>query len=880
MDKQYHIITHDEALLSLSSSKEGLSQQEAEIRLEKYGKNELEAAKKPSLLKRLLLQLANPMIIVLIGAGIISGFFSEFVDMGIIFGIVLLNAAMGIFQESKAEKAIEALKKMSSPSAKALRGGRRVILDAGDLVPGDIVELEAGDTVPADMRLIEENGLRCEESSLTGESVPVEKDPAPIAKTDAVLGDRVNMAYFGSSVVYGRGSGVVTATGMSTEMGKIAKAITSTEESKTPIQRRMEELSKTLSLLVLVICAVIVAIGFFRFGHEQLFHSFLMAVSLAVAAIPEGLPTALTIIMALGVSVMARHSAIIRKLPAVETLGCTEIICSDKTGTLTQNRMTVKELYCGGSFSAAEGPAPEGDELRLIECLAYCNDSSESSAEDGSQRLLGDPTETALITLAQSRGYERRETLKSSPRVFSLPFDSDRKLMSTFHRSKDGILQYTKGAPDILLSKCDRALIRGDIVPLDEKVMQGIREANASMGSRALRVLAAAYETRAGVPAEGDVSCENGMIFLGLVGMIDPARPEVRDAVRLCRAAGIRPVMITGDHRDTAVAIAADLGIISDGGLAITGAELDKIPQDIFDRDVSKYSVYARVSPEHKVRIVSAWQKQGKIVAMTGDGVNDAPSLKAADIGIGMGITGTDVTKNVADMVLADDNFATIVVAVREGRMIYSNIRKAVQFLLSSNLAEVLSVLVATIMGFEILHTIHILFINLISDTFPALALGLEPAEKDIMEQRPRKADEGIFAGGLGISVAVQGAYIALATLAAYFIGARHSAETGVTMAFSTLIIVQMLHALNVRSRDKSIFTIGFFKNPKLLLASLGSIALTVIMVCVPPIASFFSLTPLSGMLWLYSVLISLSIIPFVELMKLIRRALSRRKAK
>lgn len=870
----FHSLNASEVLAAEKSSPRGLDTSEADGRLARYGENRLEEGKKKSLFSRIIEQLKNPMIIVLIVAGAISGAFGEWVDMLIIFAVVALNTVMGIVQEGKADAAIAALKSMTSSTSKVRRDGTTVLLPVERIVPGDIVELEAGDCVAADLRLIESASLKIEEAALTGESVPAEKDASARVDASAVLGDRVNMAYNGTSVVYGRGAGVVVATGMNTQMGHIAGSLLAAEEKQTPIQKKLAELSKVLTVLVLAICVVIMAATLIRdwrsgvLSAVSAIDAFLLSVSLAVAAIPEGLPAVVTIVMALGVERMADRGAIIRKLPAVETLGCTQIICSDKTGTLTQNRMTVVKVATAAGLHDADGISAGLVVERLVEAMAFCNDTHRSP-----EGLVGDPTETALVAFADKLGYPVDKKLAAAPRSGEYPFDSERKLMTTFHATHGQFIQYTKGAPDVLLDRCDRILTEDGIADMDDETRALIRGMNDRMAGEALRVLAAAMELRETVPASSELG-EYGLVFLGMYGMIDPARPEVKDAVEVCRRAGVRPIMITGDHKTTAVAIARELGILREGQLALTGAELDRISDEEFRATVERYSVYARVSPEHKVRIVEAWQSRGKVCAMTGDGVNDAPALSRADIGVGMGITGTDVTKNVADMVLTDDNFATIIVAVEEGRKIYANMRKCVQFLLSCNLAEVLSVLVATLSGFSLLHTVQILWINLVSDTFPALALGIEPAEPDSMNTPPRSADEGVFSGGVGISVAYQGIFLTAMTLIAYFIGRAHSPETATTMAFCTLTLSQMFHSLNVRSLSGSLFKIGFFGNRFAWGAIILSVVLTVLITTVPGLNAIFHLQALSLGEWAAVFGLSIALIPVVELVKILKRRL------
>ncbi|MBQ2249491.1 MAG: cation-translocating P-type ATPase, partial [Clostridia bacterium] len=688
-------------------------------------------------------------------------------DVVIIMAVVLINAILGVFQESKAEKAIEALQEMSKAQSKVLRDGHQISIPSEDLVVGDVIILEAGDAVPADARIIECASMKIEEAALTGESVPVDKKVetlTPDANGNVALGDRKNMVFMGSTVVYGRGKAVVTATGMDTEMGKIADALAQAEEGKTPLQIKLAGLSKILTYLVIAICVVIFGVqlgrAFLTTGtitFEPVLESFMIAISLAVAAIPEGLATVVTIVLSIGVTNMSKRNAIIRKLTAVETLGCTQIICSDKTGTLTQNKMTVVDHY-------------GDDEALLATAMSLCSDAEFDVNEN---TAVGEPTECALVNYAHKLGLDKNVQKTQLVRIGEVPFDSGRKMMSTVHRDEKGsLIQFTKGAPDEVLKRCSKALVGNTVVAMTDEIRASILASNKAMADQALRVLMAAKKELDAEPAEyTPEAVENDLCFVGLVGMIDPVRPEVKPAIDECRSAGIRPIMITGDHKDTAVAIAMQLGIITDASQAITGAELDEISDEEFETAVEKYSVYARVQPEHKTRIVNAWRKKGKVTAMTGDGVNDAPSIKNADIGVGMGITGTDVTKNVADMILADDNFATIVSAVGEGRRIYDNIRKAIQFLLASNLSEVLSIFFATLMGFAIFQPVHLLWINLITDCFPALALGMEKPEADVMNRKPRDSKEGIFAGGLGFAVAYQGALVTLITLASYLIG-------------------------------------------------------------------------------------------------------------
>jgi len=852
---KYYLRTVGETIADLDSSLDGLSQQQASDRLAKYGPNKFDEAKKDSFFKRFLKQIADPMIIMLIAAAAISAALGEITDMVIIVIVVLVNSLLGVYQESKAEKAIEALQQMSAAMAKVKRGGQLVLVKTAQLVPGDVVQLDAGDAVPADMRLTECASLKIEEAALTGESVPSEKSLAmpKAADGDVALGDRRDMAYLGTNVVYGRGCGIVTATGMQTEMGRIAGIITNTADDKTPLQKKLAGLSRTLSILVIGICVFIFAFGLIRtgdFSGTHMLDLFMTAVSLAVAAIPEGLVAVVTVVLSLGVTRMSKRQAIIRKLTAVETLGCTQVICSDKTGTLTQNRMTVTADY---------GPA-----VPLATALCLCNDARRQ--DDGT--AIGDPTETALIDYAAKHDLLQTKLQARLPRVGEVPFDSERKLMSTIHqKSQGGFVQYTKGAVDELLGRCTHILTPQGVRPLTAEDAMAIKDFNKGLADQALRVLAAAYADYDAVPDRIDSdSVEKDLTFIGMVGMIDPIRPEVKDAVADCRTAGIHVVMITGDHKDTAVAIARQLGILTDPSQALTGRELNAISDQQLDRDIEHYTVYARVQPEHKVRIVKAWQKRGMIAAMTGDGVNDAPALKTADIGVGMGITGTDVTKNVAEMVLADDNFATIVHAVGEGRRIYENILKAIAFLLSSNMAEVVALFTATLLDIRLLLPVHLLWVNLITDSLPALALGVEDAEPDNMSKAPRPSNEGIFANGVGAGIVYQGLAIAALTLTSYFYGLHYSGADGMTMAFITLSMCEIFHSFNMRSLDKSIFRLG--RHNMLLYGSmLLSFALTAAAVYTP-LNTFFHLQALQPMEFVTAMALSLAIIPLVEIVK------------
>ena len=863
--------TQDDILTELESSASGLSEEQAEERLERYGENKLAEAKKTTVLQRFFQQLKDPMLLILLAAAAVSAVTNalsgeSFTEVFIILVVVLLNAVLGVIQESKAEAAIEALQSMTAAKCKVLRGGELKVIESSRLVPGDVVVLEAGDAVPADGRLLESASLKIEEAALTGESVPVNKAVEVIFDGDVPLGDRRNMCYMGSTVVYGRGRAVVTATGMGTEMGRIAGVLAQTEQEQTPLQRKLSQLGGVLSKLVLGICVFIFVFDLLVAGDFSLYsvlRTFMVAVSLAVAAIPEGLATVVTVVLSIGVTNMSKRNAVIRRLTAVETLGCTQVICSDKTGTLTQNKMTVIEHY---------GPVD-----KLAAAMTLCCDAVYSP--DGAQ---GEPTEAALVNFGAANGQIKPELENEQPRVAEAPFDSMRKMMSTVHKCGDSYIQYTKGAPDEVLKCCTSYLDSGEVLPLTDEKRQEILSVNHAMADRALRVLAAA-ERRWDAPPEdcSPANLEHELCFIGLTGMIDPVRPEVKAAIDECRRAGIRPIMITGDHKDTAVAIARELGIIDDASQAIEGRELNRLSDDELDRVIDKYSVYARVQPEHKVRIVSSWRRRGMITAMTGDGVNDAPSIKSADIGVGMGITGTDVTKNVADMVLSDDNFATIVDAVGEGRRIYDNIRKTIQFLLASNMSEVVGVFVATLMGFTLLNPVHLLFINLITDCFPALALGLERGEPDIMDRPPRKASDGIFAGGLGVDIAYQGVLIAVITLASYIIGhcmeVGHFAwphgisDDGMTMAFLTMNMCEILHSFNMRSQRRSIFTLHGH-NKLLWVAMLAALALTTIVLEVPAIAAAFGFTPVDWNEYAVALGLAILVVPIVELVKLFQR--------
>lgn len=872
-----------------TSQENGLTAQQAQERLEQYGPNKLAEGKKKSLFARFIDQIKDPMIIILLAAAMISlivsivegaNHWSDYADVFIILIVVLINAVLGVFQESKAEQAIEALQEMAAAMSKVIRDGEIIEIKSEELVPGDIILLEAGDAVPADARILESVSMKIEEAALTGESVPSGKISQLLTlkkdEKDVPLGDRKNMAYMGSTVVYGRGVAVVVATGMDTEMGKIADAIAQADEGQTPLQIKLGQLSKVLTVGVLAVCVVIFAFSLIKaqlaggITGEVFLDTFLIAVALAVAAIPEGLAAVVTIVLSIGVTNMSKRNAIIRKLTAVETLGSAQIICSDKTGTLTQNKMTVVE------HSAA-------DENFLATAMALC--TSAKLQEDGN--IIGEPTEAALVAYANSINLPKPMLETNQPRVGEAPFDSVRKMMSTVHQTDGKIMQYTKGAPDVVIQNCTHILTPNGIVPLTQELIDDVLKTNKAFADKALRVLAVAYREYDAAPTSYEpADLENNLTFIGLVGMIDPVRPEVIDAIEECKDAGIRAIMITGDHLDTAVAIAKEIGILTDTSQAITGAQLNEMSDEEFEKCVGDFSVYARVQPEHKVRIVTAWKKLGKITAMTGDGVNDAPAMKSADIGVGMGITGTDVTKNVSDMVLADDNFATIVNAVEEGRRIYDNIRKTIQFLLSANLSEVLSIFFATMLGFTILQPAHILWINLITDVFPALALGMEKAEPDIMNRKPRKANENLFGGGLGVDVIYQGVLVTILILVAFLVGeflqngvwAFKDSRDGITMAFLTMSMIEIFHSFNLRSQRGSIFSLKG-QNKFLWLAMIASFVMTVAVIYVPFLREAFDFTAISPTEFIVSMALAFSIIPLVEIVKFFQRLHAKRKA-
>ena len=876
----------EEVLKSLGTSVDGLSTAQAKERLDAYGFNELDEGEKRSLLSKFIDQFKDLMIIILLVAAalsVITEGMHGLTDACIILAVVVLNAAFGVYQEGQAEAAIEALKNMSSPLARVRRDGNIVEIDSRELVPGDIVLLEAGDVVPADMRLLEAASLKIEEAALTGESVPVEKDITETVAADAGIGDRVNMGYQNSNVTYGRGTGVVTNTGMYTEVGKIADMLANADESQTPLKQSLEQLSKTLTYLIVAIALVTFLVSVFIRGEQPL-EGLMVAVALAVAAIPEGLPAIVTILLSLGTTTLAKRNSIVRKLPAVETLGSTEIIASDKTGTLTMNQMTVEKVYTNGQLQSADTKL--GADNTTLRIMNFANDTK----VDPDGKLIGDPTETALVQFGLDHNFDVRDVLKSEPRVAELPFDSDRKLMSTIHKEADGTyFVAVKGAPDQLLKRVTRIEINGEIRPITDADKQAILTTNKDLAKQALRVLMMAYKTTSDIPTLESEVVESDLIFSGLVGMIDPERPEAAEAVRVAKEAGIRPIMITGDHQDTAEAIAKRLGIIDPNDTedhVLTGAELNELSDEEFQKVFKQYSVYARVSPEHKVRIVKAWQNDGKVVAMTGDGVNDAPSLKTADIGIGMGITGTEVSKGASDMVLADDNFATIIVAVEEGRKVFSNIQKSIQYLLSANMAEVFIIFFATLFGWDVLQPVHLLWINLVTDTLPAIALGVEPAEPGIMTHKPRGRQSNFFDGGVFGAIIYQGILQTILVLAVYGWGLvfpEHHTQGAIhadalTMAFATLGLIQLLHAFNVKSVYQSVFKVGLFRNKTFNWAIPVAFVFLMATIVVPGFNNLFHVSHLSLTQWLAVIVGSFLIVVLVELVKATQRALGKDK--
>lgn len=886
----FYTQSQKDVLEAVESNIDGLTSQEAKARLDAYGHNELEEGEKRSLVAKFLDQFKDLMIIILLVAAVLSVITSGgegVTDAIIILTVVVLNAAFGVYQEGQAEAAIEALKNMSSPLARVRRDGHVVEVDSKDLVPGDIVLLEAGDVVPADMRLLETASLKIEEAALTGESVPVEKEADAEVTADAGIGDRLNMAYQNSNVTYGRGLGVVTNTGMYTEVGHIAGMLASADETDTPLKQNLNQLSKVLTYVVIIIAAITFAVGVFLRGEAPL-AGLMTAVALAVAAIPEGLPAIVTVVLSLGTQTLAKRNAIVRKLPAVETLGSTEIIASDKTGTLTMNQMTVEKVFYDGSLHEADEPIALGLDLPLLRSVVLANDTK----IDQEGKLIGDPTETAFIQFALDKGYDVKAYLEAYPRIAEVPFDSERKLMSTIHQLPNGqYLVAVKGAPDQLLKRCTTRDNAGDIAPITQDITDLIAENNSAMAHQALRVLAGAYKIIDELPEDiSSETVEQDLIFTGLVGMIDPERPEAAQAVQVAKEAGIRPIMITGDHQDTAEAIAKRLGIIDPNDTedhVFTGAELDELSDEDFQKVFKQYSVYARVSPEHKVRIVKAWQNEGKVVAMTGDGVNDAPSLKTADIGIGMGITGTEVSKGASDMVLADDNFATIIVAVEEGRKVFSNIQKSIQYLLSANMAEVFTIFFATLFGWDVLEPVHLLWINLVTDTLPAIALGVEPAEPGVMKHKPRGRKSSFFSGGVMGAIIYQGIFQTLLVLGVYgwallfpeHAGNNHAIhEDALTMAYATLGLIQLVHAFNVKSVYQSIFTVGLFKNKLFNWAIPVAFVLLMATIAIPGFNEFFHVSQLSLTQWGAVIVGSLLMVVLVEIVKAFQRATAQDK--
>ncbi|SON68767.1 Calcium-transporting ATPase 1 [Latilactobacillus sakei] len=882
VDKQTTFFTQstDATLKALATTPQGLTQEQVEKRLAENGRNQLTEKKRKSLAIRFLEQFKDFMIIVLLVAAMIAGFLAhEWPDAFIILAVVILNAIFGVFQEAKAEQAIDALKEMATPDAHVRRDGEIVTIKSEELVVGDIVLLEAGDIVPADLRLLESAALKIEESALTGESVPVDKTVETLTDPESGIGDRTNMAFMNSNVTYGRGVGVVTGTGMQTEVGKIAGMLNQADETTTPLQMNLSQLGKSLTIMILIIAAIVFVVGYLRHAQSPI-NMLLTAISLAVAAIPEGLPAIVTIILALGTQKMVKRKAIVRKLPAVETLGSTDIIASDKTGTLTMNQMTVEKIFTNNQLQDAGATLP-ADNLTL-KIMNLANDTRIKADGD----MIGDPTETALIAYGRDKDFDINAALAAEPRVAEVPFDSERKLMTTIHQQADGqFLMTTKGAPDELLKRVTHYIdAQGVVQPMDDAERQLLLDTNHGLAKQALRVLALAYKVLPSVPATVDPTIETDLIFAGLVGMIDPERPEAKQAVTDAHSAGIRTLMITGDHRDTAEAIALRLGIITpeeDADAAvITGAELDQMDDQEFAKKVTQYAVYARVAPEHKVRIVKAWQKHGKVVAMTGDGVNDAPALKSADIGIGMGITGTEVSKGASDMVLADDNFSTIVIAVKEGRKVFANIQKSIQYLLSANLGEVLTLFMMTVLGWQILQPVHILWINLVTDTFPAIALGVEPTEPGIMNQKPRGRKSNFFSGGVFQAIIYQGLLEGGITLAVYALAITfpvHQASglahaDALTMAYATLGMIQLFHAFNVKSVHQSIFTVGFFKNKAFNWAVLASFILLAATIMIPGLNGLFHVSHLDLYQWGTVLAASFMLVVIVEIVKFFQR--------
>lgn len=875
MEKDIYNLSVEEVIKNMSSSSEGLTDNEASLRLEKNGPNKLKEGKKKTMIGRFIDQFKNIMIIILLVASVVSGIVAKIegdslTDAIIILVVVLLNAIMGVMQESKAEKAIDSLKTMSLPFIKVRRNGIVKSIKTEDLVVGDIVLLEAGDFVPADMRITLNNSLRVEEAALTGESLPIDKKIDTL-EGEVALADRKNMLYSGSSVVYGRGEGIVTATGMDTELGKIATILTDSKEELTPLQKKMNEISKALSIIVVIIGLLMVIVGVAR--NNPLLEVFMLAVSLAVAAIPEGLPAAITIILSIGVQKMAKENSIVRKLSSVEALGSTEVICSDKTGTLTQNKMTVKEICLGAQTKKLEdielAEAKSEEMATLMHGMLLCNDTKYGEKEG---ELLGDPTETALVAAAHKYDIEKSRYDIRHERKSEIPFDSDRKMMSTINEYKGAFRMYTKGAIESILARCTHAVIDGKTVDMTDDVKAQILERNNEMSTKALRVLAFAYKDLKTIPNDlVSDKVEKSLTYVGLVGMIDPPRPEAKDAVTKCFEAGMTPVMITGDNKETAVAIATELGIMKKGLLAITGAELDKMSDEEFEKKIDKIRVYARVSPENKLRIVKTWKKLGKTVAMTGDGVNDAPALKNADIGVGMGITGTEVSKSVSSMVITDDNFATIVVAIKEGRRIYNNIQNVIAYLLASNLAEVIIIFFGTLFGHNIMLPLQLLWINLITDTIPAITLGFEKAEKGVMKEKPRSAKEKFFNPFLTCRIIIPAVAKSILILTVFMITEKEYGHAeAMTMAFIMLSFIELLFAYTMRSDRRLVTSIGIFSNKPMVIGTIITLGLQFMVILVPVLADVFKVASLDSHLYLICLLSAIGFVIFAEIVKII----------
>ena len=862
----WETLRKEEVLQKLKTDKRGgLAKEEVENRQKEYGKNKLKEKQKETILMRFIKQFNDFMIIILIIASIISAGVSymqgenDYIDSIIIIAIVILNAIMGVIQETKAEKSIEALQKMTPRKTKVIREGKTKEINAEELVPGDIVILEAGNYVPADSRIIEAHNLKIEESSLTGETEAVTKNAEIICKKDVPLGDRLNMAYMSTIIVNGHGMAIVTEIGMNTKVGQIANMIIENEAPETPIQKKLGQVGKTLGIVCLVICFVIFLIGIVK--NIEPMEMFMTAVGLAVAAIPEGLPAIVTIVLSIGVTKMAKKNSIIRKLPAVETLGSSNVICSDKTGTLTQNKMKVVEIYSKNQEFAAE-------------LAALCTDC-DIDIEDNKKVVKGEPTEIALVEYALTINKDKNELNSKTPRINEIPFDSNRKMMTTIHRIGNKYRIITKGAPDVLLERCNK-----EIEEREGFSKLKIQNQNLKMAQRALRVIAVAYKDIEILPNRIDTGAiENDLTFVGLIGMIDPPRQGVKEAVKTCKRAGIKTVMITGDHIATATAIARELNILGKNDKAMTGQELEKMPQKQLEENIKEYSVFARVTPEHKVRIVKAWQKRGAVVAMTGDGVNDSPALKNADIGIAMGKNGTDVAKNAADMILTDDNFVTIVEAVKQGRNIYANIKKAIHFLIATNIGEIVTIFLGLLLGLKSpLLAIQLLWVNLVTDSLPAIALGLEPAEKDIMNKKPINSRKSIFADGLWNKIIVEGMMIGLLTLLAFSLGNKYfGVEVGRTMAFVSIGLLELIHSFNIKS-EKSIFKTGIMENKFLIGSFVLGILVQTIVVIIPQLAEIFKLVPLTSTQWIITLIISILPIPIIEIQKFLDKRNSRGK--